>query len=112
MSLAAAPMDADADRFNGCILLIMSPYNFILHFFRAQHRLSSRWPPRIHPLRLHAGKIALQRSDQRYCSDGFESAGDNGAKMRVTFSRHCRDRRAIAFAATTAGISGGLMRDG
>jgi putative transposase len=63
------------------------------------------------PLRAHDGKVAVERSDQRYCSDGFEIGCDNGEKVRVTFSLDCCDRQAIAFAATTAGISGELVRD-
>ena len=63
------------------------------------------------PLRVHDGKVAVEKSDQRYCSDGFEIGCDNGEKVRVTFSLDCCDRQAIAFAATTAGISGELVRD-
>ena len=62
-------------------------------------------------MRVHDGKIAVERSDQRYCSDGFEIGCDNGEKVRVTFSLDCCDRQAIAFAATTAGVSGELVRD-
>ena len=63
------------------------------------------------PLRVHEGTVAVERSDQRYCSDGLEITCDNGEKVRVTFSLDCCDRQAIAFAATTAGISGELVRD-
>jgi len=63
------------------------------------------------PMRVHDGKIAVEKSDQRYCSDGFEIGCDNGEKVRVTFSLDCCDRQAISFAATTAGISGELVRD-
>jgi putative transposase len=63
------------------------------------------------PMRVHEGTIAVEGSDQRYCSDGFEVGCDNGEKVRVTFSLDCCDRQAIAFAATTAGISGELVRD-
>lgn len=59
----------------------------------------------------HEGVIAVERSDQRYCSDGFEIRCDNGERVRVVFSLDCCDRQAIAFAATTAGISGELIRD-
>ncbi len=62
-------------------------------------------------MRVHEGKVAVEKSDQRYCSDGFEIGCDNGEKVRVTFSLDCCDRQAIAFAATTAGISGELVRD-
>jgi putative transposase len=60
---------------------------------------------------LHDGVIAVDRSDERYCSDGFEISCRNGERVRVAFSLDCCDRQAIAFAATTAGISGELVRD-
>jgi putative transposase len=63
------------------------------------------------PMRAHEGTVAVPRSDQRYCSDGFEIRCDNGERVRVAFSLDCCDRQAIAFAATTAGISGELVRD-
>jgi transposase InsO family protein len=59
----------------------------------------------------HEGVVAVERSDQRYCSDGFEIRCDNGERVRVAFSLDCCDRQAIAFAATTAGISCELIRD-
>lgn len=59
----------------------------------------------------HEGTVAVERSDQRYCSDGFEIRCDNGERVRVAFSLDCCDRPAIAFSATTAGISGELIRD-
>jgi putative transposase len=61
-------------------------------------------------MRVHAVTIAVQRSDQLYCSDGFEIGYVNDEKVRMTFSPACCDREAIAFAANTAGISGELMR--
>ena len=63
------------------------------------------------PVRAHEGKVAVERSDMRYCSDGFEIGCDSGERVRVTFSLDCCDRQAIAFAATTAGISGEIVRD-
>jgi putative transposase len=63
------------------------------------------------PVRTHEGTIAVERSDMRYCSDGFEIGCDNGERVRVSFSLDCCDRQAIAFAATTAGISGEIVRD-
>lgn len=62
-------------------------------------------------VRLHDGVIAVEHSDERYCSDGFEISCDNGERVRVAFSLDCCDRQTIAFAATTAGISGELVRD-
>ncbi|RAP70163.1 putative transposase [Candidatus Erwinia dacicola] len=45
--------------------------------------------------RAHTGKVAFGESNQRWCSDGFESTGDNGEKLRVTFALDCCDRKAI-----------------
>ena len=63
------------------------------------------------PTRVHEGVIAVDRRDQRYCSDGLEIACTNGERVRVAFSLDCCDRQIIAFAETTAGISGELVRD-
>lgn len=63
------------------------------------------------PVRAHEGKVAVERSDMRYCSDGFEFSCNNGERVRVAFSLDCYDRQAVAFAATTAGISGEIVRD-
>ena len=61
------------------------------------------------PMRVHEGTVAVPRSDQRYCSDGFEIRCDNGERVRVIFSLDCCDRQVIAFGATTAGISGEMV---
>ncbi len=63
------------------------------------------------PMHVHDGTVAVDQSDQRYCSDGFEISCDNGERVRVAFSLDCCDRQAISFVATTAGISGELVRD-
>ena len=63
------------------------------------------------PMRVHEGTVAVPRSDQRYCSDGFEIRCDNGERVRVILSMDCCDRQVIAFGATTAGISGEMVRD-
>jgi putative transposase len=62
-------------------------------------------------MRVHDGTVAVARSDQRYCSGGFEIACDSRERVRVAFSLDCCDRQIIAFAATTGGISGELVRD-
>ena len=41
----------------------------------------------------------------------FKTACDNGERVHVAFSLDCCDRQAIAFAATTAGFGGELVRD-
>jgi hypothetical protein len=61
--------------------------------------------------RRHDGRIAVDRSNLRWCSDGFELACDNGEKVRVAFALDCCDREAMAFVATTEGIKGEDVRD-
>ena len=61
--------------------------------------------------RRHDGKIAVERSNLRWCSDGFELACDNGEKVRVAFALDCCDREAMAYVATTQGIKGEDVRD-
>jgi putative transposase len=61
--------------------------------------------------RRHDGKIAVKRSNLRWCSDGFELACDNGEKVRVAFALDCCDREAMAYVATTQGIKGEDVRD-
>lgn len=66
-------------------------------------------PPR--PQRRHDGKVAVAKSNQRWCSDGFEFRCDNGEPLRVTFALDCCDREAMSWAATTGGHSGNIVRD-
>ena len=56
--------------------------------------------------RRHDGKIAVARSNLRWCSDGFEIACDNAEKVRVAFALDCCDREALGHIATTAGVKG------
>ena len=56
--------------------------------------------------RRHDGRIAVDRSNLRWCSDGFELGCDNAEKVRVAFALDCCDREAISFVATTEGIKG------
>ena len=54
--------------------------------------------------------IAL-RSNIRWCSDHFELACRNGELLRVLFGIDACDREVMAWSATTAGISGEMVRD-
>ena len=56
--------------------------------------------------RRHDGRIAVERSNLRWCSDGFEIGCDNGEKVRVAFALDCCDREAIGHVATTEGVKG------
>lgn len=49
--------------------------------------------------RLHDGRVAVERSNIRWCSDGFEIGCDNKEKVRVAFALDCCDREAIAHVA-------------
>lgn len=44
--------------------------------------------------RRHNGRIAVDHSNLRWCSDGFELGCDNGDKVRVAFALDCCDREA------------------
>jgi len=45
--------------------------------------------------RRHDGRVAVDRSNTRWCSDGFEFRCDDGTPLRVTFALDCCDREAI-----------------
>ena len=61
--------------------------------------------------RRHDGRVAVDRPDTRWCSDGFEIGCDNGERVRIAFTLDCCDREAISWVATTAGIDSGNIRD-
>ena len=51
------------------------------------------------------------RSNFRWCSDALEFTCWNGEVVRVAFALDCHDREVIGWVATTAGISGEMIRD-
>ena len=61
--------------------------------------------------RRHDGRVAVERSNLRWCSDGFEIGCDDGGKVRVAFALDCCDREALGFVATTEGIKGCDVQD-
>ena len=61
--------------------------------------------------RRHDGTIAVDHSNTRWCSDGFEINCDNKEKVRVAFALDCCDREAMGHVATTEGIKGEDIRD-
>lgn len=61
--------------------------------------------------RRHDGRVAVDRPDTRWCSDGFEIGCDNGERVRIAFTLDCCDREAISWVATTGGINSGNIRD-
>ena len=63
------------------------------------------------PGRTHDGVVIALRSNIRWCSDHFELACRNGELLRILFAIEACDREVIAWSATTAGISGEMVRD-
>src|ERR1043166_5544635 len=61
--------------------------------------------------REHDGQVATIRSNCRRCSDALEFTCWNGEVVRVAFALDCHDREVISWVATTAGISGEMIRD-
>jgi putative transposase len=61
--------------------------------------------------RAHEGTVAVERSNQRWCSDTFEISCDNGERVRVLFAVDCCDREAINWTATTRGIDSQMVCD-
>jgi transposase InsO family protein len=61
--------------------------------------------------REHDGQVATIRSNFRWCSDALEFTCWNGEVVRLAFALDCHDREAISWVATTAGISGEMIRD-
>jgi putative transposase len=61
--------------------------------------------------RRHDGRVAVDNSNPRWCSDGFEFRCDNGEPLRMTFALDCCDREAMTWVASTGGYSGDGVRD-
>jgi putative transposase len=59
--------------------------------------------------RSHDGRIAVDESNRRWRSDGFEIACGNRERVRVAFALDCCE--AMSWVATTRGISGDMVRD-
>ena len=63
------------------------------------------------PGRTHDGVVIALRSNIRWCSDHFELACRNGEIVRVLFAIDACDREVMDWLATSAGISGEMVRD-
>ncbi len=74
--------------------------------------LLPRAPRRRHSSRPHEGKVAVQRSDLRWCSDGFEINCDSGETVTNTFAKDCCDREVMAWRAWKGkGLPGEPVRE-
>jgi putative transposase len=63
------------------------------------------------PARRHDGTVVTLKSDLRWCSDSFEIRCWSGERVQVAFSLDCCDREVMSYVATTAAITGDLVRD-
>mgnify|MGYP006189037219 CR=1 FL=1 len=62
--------------------------------------------------RRHEGRIAVQTSDTRWCSDGFEIKCDSGETVTATFAKDCCDREIMAWRAWLGkGLPGEPVRE-
>jgi transposase InsO family protein len=61
--------------------------------------------------RAHDGTIMTSRSNERWCSDALEFICWNGEIVRVAIALDSHHREVISWVATTAGISGEMIRD-
>jgi transposase InsO family protein len=61
--------------------------------------------------RTHDGKIITLKSNMRWCSDSFEIRCWDGQRVQVAFALDCCDREVMAWVATTAAITGEMVRD-
>jgi transposase InsO family protein len=63
------------------------------------------------PGRAHDGRIITIRPNLRWTSDGFEIPCWSGQAVRVAFALDTCDREVMAWCASTAGVSGEMIRD-
>jgi putative transposase len=75
------------------------------HDLLLEHHTGRRRP------REHDGQVTTIRSNCRWCSDALEFTCWNAEVVRLAFALDCHDREAISWVATTAGISGEMIRD-
>ena len=79
---------------------------------KSHQLLLPKAPKRPNSGRLHDGVVAVPESNQRWCSDGFEIACDNGEVVTGVFMKDCCDREIIAWRAWAArGLPGEPVRD-
>jgi putative transposase len=83
----------------------------VYRVMRTNGLLIERRPRHAQSVRRHDGKIAVDRSNARWCSDGFEFRCDDGAPLRVVFALDCCDREAMSWVASTGGYTGDMVRD-
>lgn len=78
----------------------------------AHSMLLPKAPGRVQSSREHSGTVAVQLSDARWCSDGFEIRCDSGQTVTAAFVKDCCDREIIAYRAWDGrGLPGEPVRE-
>ena len=75
------------------------------------HGLTLERHTALRPGRTHDGVVVALRSNVRWCSDHLELHPRDGNVVRILFAVDACDREVIAWSATTAGVSGEMVRD-
>jgi putative transposase len=79
---------------------------------KASRLLLPKAPKRPVSGRVHDGVVSVGESNQRWCSDGFEIACNNGEVVTGVFMKDCCDREIIAWRAwAERGLPGEPVRD-
>jgi putative transposase len=63
------------------------------------------------PTRTHDGKVITLKSNMRWCSDSFFIRCWDGQMVEVAFAMDTCDREVMGYVATTAAITGEMIRD-
>ncbi len=83
----------------------------VYRVMRGHDLLLERWRKQPGVARRHEGRVAVDTSNTRRCSDGFEFRCEDGEKLRMTFALDCCDREAISWVASPNGYCGDDVRD-
>lgn len=70
-----------------------------------EYQLLLRRPGVRRDKRRHDGRVAVDRSNARWCSDGFEFRCDDGMPLRVTFALDYCDREVINMMRISGGVA-------
>jgi transposase InsO family protein len=81
----------------------------VYRVMRKNDLLLARYTGRVS--RAHDGKVITLKSNLRWCSDAFEIRCWSGERVQVVFALDCCDREVMGYVATTAAITGEMVRD-
>lgn len=76
----------------------------LYRLMKTRELLLAKTPQRLHN-RAHTGTIETDKSDERWCSDGFDILCYNDGKSRVVFVLDCWDREIISYSVSRGSFS-------